>query len=64
MTGWTTEEHLTFDIAFALKKVTIPGFRKELTEEQRFAIAGTVLDHLRACRWEFVRPFEPTKERP
>jgi hypothetical protein len=29
MAKWTTEEHLAFDIAFALKKVTIPGFRKD-----------------------------------
>ena len=27
MANWTHDEHLTFDIAFALKKVTIPGFR-------------------------------------
>jgi len=33
MAKWTLEEHLTFDIAFALKTVTIPGFRKALTEE-------------------------------
>jgi hypothetical protein len=26
MVIWTGDEHLTFDIAFALKKVTIPGF--------------------------------------
>jgi hypothetical protein len=28
MVIWTRDEHLTFDIAFALKKVTIPGFRQ------------------------------------
>jgi hypothetical protein len=28
MATWTADEQLTFDIAFALKKVTIPGFRK------------------------------------
>ena len=28
-----SEELLRFDIAFALKKVTIPGFRKALTED-------------------------------
>ena len=42
-----------FDIAFALKKVTIPGFRKTLKEEDRFAIAGTILEQLKLCRWEF-----------
>jgi len=29
---WTPDERLTFDIAFALKKVPIPGFRKGLKE--------------------------------
>ena len=33
MAEWTAEELLRFDIAFALKKVTIPGFRKALTED-------------------------------
>jgi len=33
MSSWTPEEHLAFDIAFALRKVTIPGFKKALTEE-------------------------------
>jgi hypothetical protein len=28
MVRWIPEEQLTFDIAFALKKVTIPSFRK------------------------------------
>ena len=28
MAAWTRDEHLTFDITFALKKVTIPGFRR------------------------------------
>ena len=31
MPTWTPDERLTFDIAFALKKVAIPGFRKALT---------------------------------
>jgi hypothetical protein len=58
MANWTRDEHLTFDIAFALKKVTIPGFRKTLKEEDRFAIAKTVLEHLKLCRWEFSKPSE------
>ena len=37
MVKWTRDEHLTFDIAFALKKVMMPGFRKALKEEDRFA---------------------------
>lgn len=51
MAEWTAEELLYFDIAHALRKVKIPGVRKALTEEQRMAIAGTVLD-----RWEFNKP--------
>ena len=61
MANWTPEEHLTFDIAFALKKVTIPGFRKGLKEEDRIAIAKTVLDHLKLCRWKFAKPSEPAQ---
>jgi hypothetical protein len=61
MANWTLEEHLTFDIAFALKKVTIPGFRKALKEEDRIAIAKTVLEHLKLCRWEFSKPSEPVQ---
>ena len=53
MTEWTAEELLYFDIAHALRKVKIPGVRKALTEEQRMAIARTVLEHLNQCRWEF-----------
>ena len=54
MANWTRDEHLTFEIAFALKKV--PGFRRALKEEDRFAIAKTILEHLKLCRWEFSKP--------
>jgi hypothetical protein len=43
------------NIAFALKNVTIPGFRKALKEEDRIAIAATILEHLKLCRWEFLK---------
>ena len=55
----TPEEQLAFDIAFGLKKVTIPGFRKALKEEDRFAIAAAIVGHLKLCRWEFSKPEEP-----
>jgi hypothetical protein len=61
MATWTLEEHLMFDIAFALKKVTISGFRKALKEEDRIAIAKTILDHLKLARWEFSKPTEPVQ---
>ena len=53
----TNISHSTF--AFALKKVTISGFRKALKEEDRIAIAATILEHLKLCRWEFSKPPEP-----
>jgi hypothetical protein len=56
MTDWTADELLRFDIAFALKKVTIPGFRKAITEEQRMAVAETILEYLKLCRWQFSKP--------
>ena len=56
MAAWARDEHLTFDIAFALKKMTISGFRKALKEEDRIAIAATILEHLKLCRWEFSKP--------
>jgi hypothetical protein len=59
MANWTPEGQLEFDIALALKKVAIPGFRKALNEEDRFAIAQTIAAHLRLCRWEFSRTSEP-----
>ena len=52
MANWTRDEHLTFDIAFALKA---------LKEEDRFAIAITVLEHLKLCHWEFSKPSEPVQ---
>jgi hypothetical protein len=55
MPTWTPDE-LTFDIAFALKKVTIPGFRKALTEEDRFSIAKAVIEHLKLCRLGIFKP--------
>jgi len=56
MAEWTAEELLYVDIAHALRKVKVPGVRKALTEEQRMAIAGTVLEHLKQRRWEFNKP--------
>jgi hypothetical protein len=58
---WTRDERLTFDIAFALKKVTNPGFTKALKEEDRIAIAQTILEHLKLCRWEFAKPTDPVQ---
>jgi hypothetical protein len=56
---WTRDEWLTFDFAFALKRVTIPGFPK-LNDEDRAAIAQTIIEHLKLCRWEFLKPTDPS----
>jgi hypothetical protein len=49
MVTWTPGEQLTFDIAFALKKATIPGFRKALTKGDRISIAKVIIEHLIAA---------------
>jgi hypothetical protein len=63
MAQWTPEQQLAFDIAFGLKKVIVPGFRKALTEEDRFAIAAAIVGHLKLCRWEFSKPLEPSNKK-
>ena len=47
MTALTLDEQLIFDVADALKKVKIPGFRKGVVEEGRFEIAKTIVDYLK-----------------
>jgi hypothetical protein len=39
--------------------VTIPGFPK-LKDEDRIAIAEKILEHLKLCRWEFLKPTDPS----
>jgi len=56
MSALTVDEQIAFDIAVALKKVKVPGFRKALMEEGRFEIAKTIVEHLKLCRWEFSKP--------
>jgi hypothetical protein len=51
----TLDEQLIFDVAVALKKVKIPGFRKGVVEEGRFEIAKTIVDYLKSNRWEFSK---------
>jgi hypothetical protein len=41
MADWTQDEQLTFDIAFALKNVTIPGFRKAIALRLRQRSSNT-----------------------
>ena len=55
MSALTVDEQIAFDIAVALKKVKVPGFRKALMQEGRFEIAKTIVEHLKLCRWEFSK---------
>ena len=55
MSTLTLDEQLIFDVAVALKKVKIPGFRKEVVEEGRFEIAKTIVEYLKDNRWEFSK---------
>jgi hypothetical protein len=55
MPALTLDEQLIFDIAVALKKVKIPGFRREVVEEGRFEIAKTIVQYLKVNRWQFSK---------
>ena len=55
MPALTLDEQLIFDVAVALKRVKIPRFRKGVVEEGRFEIAKTIVEHLKANRWEFSK---------
>jgi hypothetical protein len=55
MSALTVDEQIAFDIAVALKKVKVPGFRKALMGEGRFEIAKVIVEHLKLCRWEFSK---------
>jgi hypothetical protein len=47
---WTPEQQLLFDLAFSLKKVTLPGFRRAVTEEDRARMADAD-QFARSKRW-------------
>jgi hypothetical protein len=51
--GWSVEEHLAFDIGFALPRSPIKGLRRVLTEDERRAMAKTIVEHLKLCGWRF-----------
>jgi hypothetical protein len=51
--GWSVEEHLAFDIGFALPRTPIKGLRRALSEEERRVMAKAIVEHLRLCGWEF-----------
>jgi hypothetical protein len=51
--GWTVDDHLAFDIGFALPRAPLRGLRRALSEDDRRAIARSIVEHLRLCGWEF-----------
>jgi hypothetical protein len=51
--GWSVEDHLAFDIGFALPRAPIRGLRRALSDDDRRAIARSIVEHLRLCGWEF-----------
>jgi hypothetical protein len=51
--GWSVEDHLAFDIGFALPRAPVRGLRRSLTDEDRRTIARPIVQHLRLCGWEF-----------
>jgi len=51
--GWTVEEHLAFDIGFALPRVPIKRLHRALTEDERRAVAKSIVEHLKLCGWLF-----------
>jgi len=53
LAGWTVGDHLAFDIAFALPRTPVHGLRRSLTEEDRRAIAKSIVEYLQLCGREF-----------
>jgi hypothetical protein len=49
----SVEEHLAFDIGFALPRAPIKGLRWGLSEEERRAVAVSIVEHLKLCGWKF-----------
>ena len=50
---WTDEDHLRFDIAFALSKLKVRA--KPLDEMQRKMAAEQIIAHLKLSNWQFVK---------
>jgi hypothetical protein len=53
LAGWTAEDHLAFDIGFALPRGPVRGLRRSFTEDERRHIAMSIVEHLQLCGWEF-----------
>ncbi len=53
LAGWTVDNHLAFDIGFALPRAPVRGLRRALAEDERRGIARAIVEHLRLCGREF-----------
>jgi hypothetical protein len=51
--GWTIEEHLVFDVGYALPRSAVRGLRRAFTEDERRRIAKAIVAHLQLCGWRF-----------
>jgi hypothetical protein len=51
--GWNVEQHLAFDIGFALPRTPIKGLHRALKEDERRAMAKSIVEHLKLCGWQF-----------
>ena len=54
--GWSVDEHLEFDVGFALPRSPIKGLRRALTEGERRVMAKSIVEHLKLCGWRFQLP--------
>jgi len=50
---WSVDEHLAFDVGFALPRSPIKGLRRSLSEDERRAMAKAIVEHLKLCGWRF-----------
>lgn len=61
MTGWTDEDHLLFDLAFALSKIKTKPRGPERDDIYRKMVAQQIIDHLKLAGWSFARgPSQPS----
>jgi hypothetical protein len=54
--GWSVDEHLAFDIGFALPRSPIKGLRRAFKEDERRVMAKAIVEHLKLCGWKFQMP--------
>ncbi|MBK5956680.1 hypothetical protein CCR97_00310 [Rhodoplanes elegans] len=58
---WTDDDHLRFDVRFALSRLTVRGLRCALTKADRESMARAIVEHLRLCGWRWGRGSAETR---